>query len=677
MPDSTLLKTRPFLVVLFFLCQFVAYAQDAPVKFGKVTEEELKMRVYDKDTSAAAVILADYGRSYFTYHEDFKVNFERVMRIKILKKTGYDWANVEVPYYQRNSQKEQVVNIKGVTYNLENGKMVKVKMEDKAVFDEKVSANWFNKKFTLPAVKEGSVLEISYTVTSDFIFNLRDWTFQHSVPVVHSEYRATIPEYYEYKQLPQGYEPFVVSESVPGTMNFTVRWSSSIEPGIGGGRTAGGSEAITAKCVNHRWVMKDVPAIASEQYITTLDDYVSKIEFELEWVRYPNSAPKRFAGNWSSLSEELMDEEQFGVQLNRTGFFKNEVAAMQSIKDTLARVNAIYEFVKKSVKWNGKGGKYVTTSLRKAFDAKTGNVADINLMLVAMLRDAGLEAHPVILSTRDNGRAPYTPVVSRFNYVIGYLKLGNQHLLLDATDPLMPLGLLPKHCLNGNGWLVTKTGGDWIPLQSAMRTTELVNADLQVLPTGILSGKVSESTSGLWALNLRHSIQDAGEEKYLEKLVNNQNQYERKKPVLKNLKELHQPVGLQYEVVSTGDEQAKDVIYLNPMMLKTQQENPFKVANRKYPVDFGHPMEEVYICNFTLPEGYAVEEMPKNIVLALPENGGRFTYMLQTRGNTIQVMSKVTLSKPVFYTEEYEFLKQFYSQIVAKHAEQIVLKKKG
>jgi hypothetical protein len=671
-------KARPVLAALFFLFHYAAFGQEVPVKFGKVTEEELKMKSYPKDTSAAAVILVDYGRSYFSYADGFKVNFERVMRIKILKKTGYDWANMVVPYYQKSGTgKEQVSNIKGVTYNLEGGKMVKVKMEDKAIFDEKESANWSNKKFTLPAVKEGSVLEISYAITSDFLFNLRDWTFQRSIPVVHSEYRAAIPEYFQYKQMPQGYEPFAVNEALPSTMSFTVTWGSSMEVGVGGGRTAAGSESVNASSVNHRWVMKDVPAITSEAYITTLNDYVSKVEFELEWVRYPNQIAKRIAGNWSSLTEDLMKEESFGLQLNRTGFFKNEVASMQAIKDSVDRLNAVYEFVKKSVKWNGQAGKYVTNSLRKAFDTKTGNVADINLMLVAMLRDAGFEAHPVILSTRDNGRAPHTPVLSRFNYVIAYAKIGDKSILMDATDPLMPLGYLPKHCLNGQGWLVAKNAGDWVPLKSGERTSELMSAELQILPTGVLTGKVSQSTSGLWAVSQRRKVQEAGEETFLKSFTSSQNQLERKKPVLQNLKEYQKPFGLQYEVSSPEETQHKDIIYLNPMLLKEQPENPFKLATRKYPVDFAQPTEEVYVCSFTIPDGYAVEEMPKSISLVLPENGGKFTYVLQSQGNKIQVMSKMSINKPVFYAEEYEFLKEFYTQMVAKHAEQIVLKKKG
>ncbi|AMM50988.1 hypothetical protein TH61_07045 [Rufibacter sp. DG15C] len=675
---STLLPFRGILLVLCLLGSALVQAQDAPVKYGKVTEEELKMTSYAKDTSAAAVILADYGRSYFTVvNNSMKLNFERVMRIKVLKKAGYEMANITVPYYQQSSSsKELVLNIKATTYNLENNQVVKVKMDNSAIFDEKESENWYNKKFTLPAVKEGSVLDISYAISSDFIFNFRDWTFQGSIPVVHSEYRASIPEYYEYKNFVQGYEPMVVNEVLPGSMTVTTTQRESSGGNIGvSSNTTSSSENV--RTVNHRWVMKDVPAITAESYITTIQDYIAKIEFELEWIRYPYEMAKRVAGNWNKLTDEFLLEDRFGAQLNRTGYFKNEVASLQSVKDTLEKVNTIYDYVKKNVKWNGKGGVLATNTLRKAFEIKSGNAADINLMLVAMLRDAGLESYPIVLSTRDHGRVPtHAPMLNKFNYVVAFVKTPKGDLLLDATDPFMPLGQLPKHCLNGQGWLVAKDQGSWIPLVPQGKSTELLNAELSILPTGIMSGKVQESSSGLLAVNMRTAVKEAGEAKYMEKLVNAQNQFERKKPVLKDLAQIQKPISLEYEITSTGDGQAKDIIYVNPMLLKARQENPFKHTERKYPVDFGHGTEEVYVCNFTIPEGYVVEEMPKGVMMSLPDNGGKFTYMLQQTGNKVQVMSKVTISRPIFYAQEYEALKQFYSQIVAKHAEQIVLKKK-
>ena len=652
---STPSVTSLLLLAGLLFSRVTAQAQELPVKYGKVTEDEVKMKVYAKDTSAAAVYLVDYGESYFSVTNGLKLVFERTMRIKILKKAGYDWANVEVPYYYANSSsKEYVSGIKATTYNWENGKMVAVKMDSKAIFEEKKSANWNLKKFALPAVKEGSVLDITYTVTSDFFFNLQDWTFQHSIPTAHSEYRVSIPEYFDYKKYTQGYEPMRVNETTRGNMN-------------GGGATN-----------NHRWVMNDLPAITSEAFITTIDDYVSKIEFELEWIRIPGEIHKRVSGSWDSFTKELMAEENFGGQLNRTGFFKSEVAAFAAIKDTLERATSIYNFVKDNVKWNESGGVVTSGNLRKIFEKKTGSAADINLLLVALLRDAGIEAYPVVMSTRDHGRIPlHSPLMTKFNYVIGCVKIGGKDVLVDATDPMQPLGLLPKRCLNGQGWLVAKEGGAWVPLQTAERTVEYISADLQVLPTGALRGKVKESSGGHAGVSLRHAVHETGESKYLEKLAQSQSKFERKQPVLQNLKELNRPVDLEYELLSDGDAQPKDIIYLNPMVLKGTAENPFKLAERKYPVDFGFAKEDLYVCSFTIPEGYAVEELPKAIIMSLPENKGKFTYMLQAQGNKIQVMSKVTIASPIFYAEEYEFLKSFYAQVLAKQAEQIVLRKKS
>lgn len=680
MQNFTHVKKCTLLLFGLLLMQLSAWAQDSPIKFGKVTEEELKMKAYDKDTSAAAVVLGDYGRSYFTYNRGFKLMFERVTRIKILKKSGYEWANFVVPFYQKDADKEVVYGVKGMTYNLEDGKVVKVKMDDKAIFTEKESENWSNKKFTLPAVKEGSVIEVTYTISSDFFFNFRDWVFQYPIPVVYSEYRASIPEYFEYKNYMQGYEPMQIAESVPGMQKFTVTWSASIEGGLGGRRTPGGSETVDARNMNHRWVMKDLPAISTESYITTLGDYIAKIEFELEWIRWPHEVPKRVAGTWEKLTEEFLTNERFGLQLNRTGFFKNEITALQSVKDSLEKVNAIYNFVKKNVKWNGRSGVLATTTLRKAFDTKTGNAADINLMLVSMLREAGIEAYPVVLSTRNHGRVPqYAPLLSKFNYVVAYARAGGKEMLLDATDPYLPIGMLPKNCLNGQGWLIAKGQGTWVPLQGMSRGSEVLSADLQLSSLGVLMGKVQESSSGMAAWSLRRAVQEAGESKFLEQWTKAQSQYERKKPVMKNLDNVNQSLGVEYEIASLDNDAAQplETIYLNPMLLRAKVENPFKHNDRKYPVDFAHPTEETYICNITIPDGYVVEEMPKSMMMSLPENGGKFTYMMQVTGNKIQVMSKLSITRPVFYAEEYSALQQFYSQVIAKHAEQIVLKKKG
>ncbi|PVY38558.1 DUF3857 domain-containing protein [Pontibacter virosus] len=671
---STLFYT--FLFILSAgLCQ--VHAQDLPAKFGKVDDEALKMRVYEQDTSAAAVVLSDYGYSYFTYSKGFKVVFERHTRIKILKKSGYDAANISVPYYQRNSKKETVYSIKGYTYNQEDGKVTKDKLESKAIFDEQTNENWFAKKFTMPNVKEGSVIEYSYTITSDFLYNLREWEFQSTIPVAYSEYNARIPEYFYYKQEQQGYLRFDESTNTKSRDRFTITWSSEVTPGMGGGRTPGGSSQVEATSDVYRWVIRNAPALRPEKYITTLRDYQAKIDFELQTVKYPNELPQVMTGNWEDVTKDLLIADRFGAQLNRKGFFKAEIAAITAKHtEPEQQMIAIHNLVKRSVKWNNKYGIYTTGTLRKAFDNKTGSAAEVNLMLTAMLQDAGLEAGPVLVSTREHGRVPQgSPMLNKFNYVIAHVKLGDKEYLLDATDPLLPAGMLPVRCLNGQGRLIKKDDQRWVTLKPTGKLTKYFNGELTINPNGGLTGKVTESSTGYDALSLRRTILEDGQDKYGEKISKEIGNYKVEKPEFQNVEDLNQALNINYNLSASGNGQPVDVIYLNPMLGKGETENPFKLEERLYPVDIAVPIDYTYVAKFVIPDGYEVEESPKGAIISLPEDGGKFMYIVQREGNVLQIMSKINMLKPVYFAPEYPYLKEFYSQIVAKHAEQIVLKK--
>ncbi|MBC5993648.1 DUF3858 domain-containing protein [Pontibacter cellulosilyticus] len=648
------MKTKFTLTSLFLLCCFICYAQNPQKRFGKVEEAELRMMSYDKDTSAAAVILYDHGSTKFAFNEKIQVVFERHIRIKILKKAGYDWANVTVPYYINGTTKEKVSNIKAYTFNLVDGKEQKVKLESKDVFDEKQSEYKHLKKFSLPNVKEGSVLDINYTIYSDFVYTMREWEFQHSIPVVYSEYRAQIPEYFDYKFLMQGYL------SVDDT-----KQSSAME------------NITKVQNNEYYWIMKDVPALKGEKYITTLSDYQSKIEFELERVRFPNEPVRVMTGNWDDVTKKLLENEDFGIQLKRNGFFKETLAAlMAKNKEPEQQMNAIYELVRKRMTWNGKYGIYTKDPIRKVYESGTGSVPEINLLMTSMLLEAGLDASPVLLSTRDNGQLRHgPPMLTKFNYVVTHVKIGDKEYFLDATEPLLPAGMLPVRCLNGMGRLVKKTDHRWVDIKPASNYIKLFSADLAINNQGDITGTGTESAGGYNALYMRKTIKEEGEDKYMEKLAKEVGNLKVGKPKIENLNELGNSLNLTYNLTAGGSGQVNDVIYLNPMMGHGEKENPFKLKERMYPVDFATPIDETYICRFTLPEGYEIDEAPKNIAVNLPEGHGRFMYLVEREGNQVQIMSKININKAVFYATEYPYLKEFYNQIVAKHAEQLVIKK--
>jgi hypothetical protein len=659
------------------------HAQTSPMKFGKVELAELQMKSYAPDTSAEAVILGDYGQSYFKYgHDGFQLVHERHVRIKVLKKSGYDWATVKIPFYRAatGGSEEKITSLSGYSHNVVGGKPEKEKLTREAIFEEKKNTNWYTKNFTMPNVKEGTVLEYEYTIISDFLFNLREWDFQSTIPVAWSEYRVTIPEYFRYRLLSSGYEPFHVSETSQKTIDFQIKVEGqNVSTGsVSSGRIPTRFETVNAQATTYRWVTKDVPALRAEPFITTMQDYVTKIEFELSSTKFPGGLEKPVTSNWDAVNEMLLQEENFGGQLNRTGFAKDIVGVVKAKGgDPAAQIALIYDFVRKSVKWDGRQTLFAESSLKKAFENHTGNAADVNLLLVGLLRDAGFNANPLILSTRDHGRLleSYT-MISKFNYVIAHVNLDGKDLLLDATDPLLVPSVLPTRCLNGAGRLISKKEGRWVSLQTSERLSQVTSLRLKLDPEGQFKGTVDLSEGGYAALPSRKVILGEGQEKYAENLRKTKTNWQIEKLDIKNAEKLGEALGVTCQVaIAEGAQMAGNLIYLKPLLTEGELENPFKNDVRKFPVDFGTPTDRTFVGSYTVPDGYVVEEMPKNVIVDLPEKGGRFTFMTVQNGNVINVTSKISFRKSLYLPEEYAHLKEFYHQIVSKHAEQIVLKK--
>lgn len=644
-------------VLGFTYCSLGQATVEIP-KFGKIDPKDFEIR-YSADTSVSAVVLFDVGESKFAVDgSGIVINSEHHVRIKILKKSGYEWATESIRLYgSSNSDREVVFNLKGNTYNLVAGKVVTDKLPKEAIFAEKEDDFWTNQKFSLPNVKEGSIIEYTYRIKSGYYFDFPDWTFQRTIPVLYSQYKAEFPEYFDYKKTTQGYEPFYLAINEPINVNFTA------------GLTAPGTRYI--------WAMKDIPAIEEEPYMGSIKDYVARIEFELGRVSIPGDFVRPINNSWEKITANLMESANFGGRLKKNGVVKTLTAPLLAQHTGPAkRLEAIYEYVRTNFKWNEEQRVYSSQPFNKLIEKKVGSSADINLLLVAMLKEAGLEANPVILSTRGHGKInPYYPSVNKFNYTIAHAKLGDNTYLLDATEPMGTLTVLPARCLNEAGRLISATNSDWIVLQSGAKDSFVYHSKLIIGQDNSLNGEVHIVRHGHNAFNYRKSISQNGEKKYIENLQKAADLYELKNINLKNTAPSLEPLIMDYEITTAGQAQSANVIYLQPLQSLGTKANPFKHETRKFPIDFTVPIDQTYMYTYTIPEGYAVEEQPKSARVSLPENGGSFTYSVTTLGNTINVLSKVVINRPQFLAEEYPYLKEFYNQVVAKQAEQIVLKK--
>ncbi|MCB2408541.1 DUF3857 domain-containing protein [Hymenobacter lucidus] len=681
----TILLRRVAAAVTLGVCAALpALGQADPIKFGKIDERDLTGANFVADSAAEAVILCDFGRSRFEVGESgMKIVFERVTRIKILKKSGYDWATVQVPLYKKNSDAEKLTSLRGYTYNLVNNQVVKDKLETSAVFTEQASENTLIRKFTLPNVREGSVLEYSYTITSDFVFNFQDWQFQNAIPTRWSEYRAAIPEYLDYKMVMQGYEPLAVQERDETTGQYTIRWGRTQATQVNQEAHSAGSTAITARVTNHRWAMKDVPGLRSEPFMTTVRDYVSRIDFELAGTKWPDEPYKNVLNSWEKINDILLNDDDFGVQLKRGGFLKEQTTALVAkYPDVPQRIAAVHDLVRKSVKYNGTDRYYASGPLRRAYDQHSGSAGDVNLLLIALLRDAGIPANPVLLSTRDHGMINENfPLISKFNYVVAHIALpDDKEMLVDATEQLIPCGMLPERCLSGAGRLILPDAGQsrWVNLQPSQRFLEYRQIQLVLDDKGGYTGKIHQEHGGYAALQSREKLQKNGEKKFVEEIVSSHEGWSIPKFAFKEREVLTKPLALDYEFSSPGADTPVGTIYFSPMRQFSGDKNPFRHEERRFPVDFGAQTDETVMMTITLPAGYQAEELPKPAIVDLPDNGGRFSYTVVDNGQgTLQIASRMSLRKPIYMAEEYAYLREFYNRMLAKQAEQIVLKKKS
>lgn len=668
-------KLFSLITILFFFSKITAQE----FKLGKVSIAELEQKVHPKDSSAAAAILYKKGKSKIEYNDNdgFVLTTEVETRIKIYKKDGYDWANQSIRYYSvKNDSKETVYISDAVTYNLVNGKIEKTKLKSDGEFDEQVNKYRSKKKITMPNVKEGSVLEYKYTIRTLNIGMMPDWKFQYSIPVNFSEYVTYIPEYYTFNARQKGY----VFPKVTAVKNPKAVLTTSKDRTLGRGlvsNTTFSTDKFEYIETQTNYFLENLPAIKDESFVNNIDNYTASIEQELSMVKPFNQPLKMYSTDWNSVVKTIYEYDDFGPELNKTGYFEDDLKAILATANTPEeKTMVILNYVKSRVTWDEYYSYSCDKGVKKAYQEKTGNVAEINLMLTAMLRYAGLTANPVLLSTRSNG-IPLFPNRTAFNYVIAAVETPNGNVLLDATDKFSTPNILPLRTLNWNGRLIRKDGtSEEVDLMPKKVSNDNVFINYVIDPEGKINGKVRRQCTDFNAMAMRDHFSSLKEDAYLEKLENENNKIEVSEYSRTNEKEILLPT---IETFSFKGDNLTEIIggkiYINPMLFFANTENSFKQEIREYPVDFGFPFSDKYNITIQIPEGFAVETLPVPAGITMEDNLGAFKFNIAANGNSLQLSVSHQINEAIVSAEKYEMLKEYYKAMVAKETEKIVLKR--
>ncbi|MFA6083189.1 DUF3857 domain-containing protein [Mucilaginibacter sp.] len=657
---------KPLLNLLILtLLSTIASAQNFP--FGSYSQKEIDMKRYEADTSAHAVVLNEYGTSMLNVMGDdnIKIMFEYHVRIKILDAKGFDKGTVQIPFYSAGSDTwEDLDNIKGVTiYKDDNGNIQTAELDPSKIVSVKENKYWSYKKFAMPNLRNGAIIDYSYRLTTPFWDKFQPWHFQDDIPKVTSMYEVHIPAFWSYNVL------------MRGALKLTKN-TSELE------KACFSSHGATCDCSHFVYSIDNIPAFVEEDYMTSPKNFMSAIYFNLtDYTNLTTGAKIKVTQEWKDIDYNLKRADFFGSQLRRKDLLKQYITPVIAGQTTeLAKAKAIYAYIQKTIKWNGFNSRGSDDGIRKALDNHTGNAADVNLTLVTALNSAGINAEAVLLSTRTNGIVnKLYPVANEFNYVIARTTIGTTTYLLDATDPVLSFGMLPVKCLNDQGRVMSLDKPSyWIDLTTKDKKTSTSSLDLTLQNDGKLKGTITTYSSGYQGYEKRKAIKKFNTiDEYVENLDERLGKIKILNSEILNLDSLDLPLSEKYEVeINAFDNLNHTRLAFNPFIFDRLTTNPFKLLDRTYPVDWGMPSDNRFVLTMRLPEGYTVESAPQGMAIGLPNQGGKFLTNFEGEGGYFTFSNITQFSKSVYAPEEYPYLKELYNKIISAEKAEIVFKKK-
>lgn len=626
---------------------------------GRTTQYEMTMTEYEKDKDAEALVIYDVGEYYFQGDENqgMLLHMIRKVKIKILKQAGLKYADFEIPFYLEDYDWETIEDLKGITYNYDNSQLIKTELTNKNIFEEKINENVRVKKVVFPNVREGSVIEFSYKIKTPYFFHMREWAFQWKIPVVHSQLKYRAIPYYDYAYIVKGtneLDELVTSEPLHNEIRFG---------------------NLLYKEMEYTFGLKDIPAFRDEQYITSPKDYMIGINFQLAKINHPRGAVTEIMTTWPKMCEDFLKDDSFGKYIKNSEKEAKKILPTLSLDDqtSIRKIELISNYVKSNYNWNGIYGKYAYDKVSDFMKQKTGNVANINLFLIGLLKSANIEVYPVILSTRGNGMVNKNyPFRQFFNYVIAAAVVEGKLIYIDASESLLNFNILPPRCVNVEGLMLNPAATRWLFISQKGMSMTQKKLHIKLDPeTKELAVNAKFTGTEFDAYNYRRIY--LGKEDNLAKYLKENNSIEVKNGItIEDTGKLDKPFSFSFNF-SVPMEGASDKLFIHPLVGIAITENPFKQKGRTLPVDLMFVKGEIYKSEIEIPTGYKVEYLPEKFSINNEILAANCT--AENNDGIIEVSAFYTLNKNIYPAEEYEMLKQSYADMIKHFSEMIVLVK--
>lgn len=673
----TVLSNSSYMKNIFILLLFAVtsvHSQKINLEYGKVSLNDFEVKSTDKRKVYDAIIIVNNtsvnfvsGFQYVSVHQ----------RIRIESIDGLEYANQQINLLKFDKDEEEIVVLKGVTYNLSDNKIVTSDLNEKELLFQDLGKNKYSSFFSLPDVKVGSIIEIAYVIKSPF-FEVENIAIQQEVPIINlnilfqaprsqsyfiesnplAQFKIDFPE----KNFKKGVDVLKINKDRSKYINQDTQFQ----------RIKSSGEPIV-------FSKKNIPALLVEPFSGELNKYQAKLVFSLAegYDQTYNTRIESFKSSWKEVAGYLSGMDYFGDQLRSSRFFRKELEnVLEGATDDKNKISKTLNFLKSKVKWNGEYGIYTDQGVKNAYRNGNGNVAEINLLLTSMLNESGIEAFPVIVSSTDHD-TPLFPTIDGFDYVIVQVKVHETTFVLDATEDYFNLNRIPQRAANRKGMLIKKHGDfQWIGLTSNDIQKETTLLKMTLEDSFVVKGQGSKKLEDYMLLDPKMVQEDSSENAIKKFLTNNTFGLEIIDVKVDGLKDLSQNITFKYELdYINAFDRINNKISLQPLLNEVHLNDMVALKSRTTPLELSQPVEKTVVVNIEVPDGYVPVHLPESIKVVYGEEIGSYIYRIGFNNNIVSTVATYTMNTSIILPENYETFRQFFKAVLEKEAEKIILEK--
>lgn len=605
---------------------------------------DLKLTSCSFEKDANAMVLSDQALMVYSA----QIVMERFKRIKIFNDNGKGEANIRIEYSNKFGE-EKILAVVGETINYNNGKVEYTKLDSSLVYNVHTDKQKDAVVFTMPNVRAGSVIQYFYMWVRASYQNFPDWDFQCNLPTRYSEVNILLTPQLAFTQLTNTYQPFKKD-----TSSFN---------GYG-----------------HTWALENIPSVKSEPYMRAEVDGLQRVSIIIKGVKGYFGMAQTWADSWETIGKHICEDKDFSKEYDQhINDDDGLVKSAKSLKTDDEKIKFVFNQVKSQMGWNQVPDWRSKDGIKSAWKKRSGDWGEINMILCNLLKQTGIKAYPMLVSTRDNGLIYHDfPNSYQINKLVVYVPVDStKYYVLDATDKYNLYNEIPYDLLNSNGLYLDKDKQTYalVAIKKEQPVRQVININAEIQPDGTMNGNAvvydySYNKSGNIELN-----KTLDEKKYEEYLTDNDNNLKITSLKLEDADVDSLPLKQNIEFkldLSTNDEK---YIYLNPNLFTSLRDNPFISEHRTTDIDFGYKNILSVIGSFKLPPGYMVDFLPKNLTIVNDDKTISFMRLLQENDGYITIHYIINYKKSTYSKDNYPALYLYFKKMYEMLNEQVVLKK--